>query len=135
LPEYYPTRTEAAIFTRHIDEIAAQLPSGLTLVDIGAGNCEKAARLLVPFKVRSYVAVDISVDFLGDSLARLQLQHPELPILGVGTDFSRRLLLPRRPATESVCCSIPVRVSAILRRRRRSISCASYTRRRRVAGC
>lgn len=94
LPEYYPTRTEAAIFTRHIDEIAAQLPSGLTLVDIGAGNCEKAARLLVPFKVRSYVAVDISVDFLGDSLARLQLQHPELPILGVGTDFSRRLLLP-----------------------------------------
>jgi L-histidine N-alpha-methyltransferase len=94
LPEYYPTRTEAAIFARHIDEIATQLPTGLTLVDIGAGDCEKAARLLAPFGVGSYVAVDISVDFLGDSLTRLQLQHPDLPMLGVGTDFSQRLRLP-----------------------------------------
>ncbi len=94
LPEYYPTRTEAAIFVRHVDEIAAQLPAGLTLVDIGAGNCEKAASLLRPFRIGRYVAVDISVDFLGDSLSRLQLQHPELPMLAVGTDFSRRLRLP-----------------------------------------
>lgn len=94
LPEYYPTRTEAEIFARHGDEIAALLPSALTLVDIGAGNCEKAARLLVPFTVGAYVAVDISVDFLSDSLTRLQLQHPHLAMLGVGTDFSQRLLLP-----------------------------------------
>lgn len=94
LPEYYPTRTEAAIFARHVDDIGAQLAQGLTLVDIGAGNCEKAAALLIPLRVGRYVAVDISVDFLGDSLTRLQLQHPQLPMLGVGTDFSQRLLLP-----------------------------------------
>nr|WP_313950465.1 L-histidine N(alpha)-methyltransferase [Accumulibacter sp.] len=94
LPEYYPTRTEAAIFARHVEAIAAGLPSGLTLVDLGAGNCEKAARLLVPFAVRTYVAVDISAAFLRDSLERLQQQHPDIDMLGVGTDFSHRLSLP-----------------------------------------
>ncbi|MCB1932661.1 MAG: L-histidine N(alpha)-methyltransferase [Candidatus Accumulibacter sp.] len=94
LPEYYPTRTEAAIFTRHIDEIASQIPQGLTLVDIGAGNCEKAARLLRPLHVQAYVAVDISVAFLRDSLLRLQAHYPDIEMLGVGSDFSTRLELP-----------------------------------------
>ena len=45
LPEYYPTRTEAAIFARHGAEIAHVAGSGTTLVDLGAGNCAKAAGL------------------------------------------------------------------------------------------
>src|SRR5271163_4078583 len=45
LDEYYLTRTEAAIFADHADEIAAVAGPGTTLIDLGAGNCEKAARL------------------------------------------------------------------------------------------
>lgn len=45
LPEYYPTRTEAAIFTTHKAAMAAAIGTGRTLVDLGAGNCEKAANL------------------------------------------------------------------------------------------
>ncbi|WP_121239636.1 L-histidine N(alpha)-methyltransferase [Sulfurisoma sediminicola] len=94
LPEYYPTRTEAAIFARHADAMARLLPAFEALVDLGAGNCEKAARLFAPFGVRRYVAVDIAVDYLGESLDILRRQHPQLDMLGVGLDFSAHLALP-----------------------------------------
>ena len=65
-----------------------------TLVDLGAGNCEKAARLFGAFQVQRYVAVDISVGFLRESLELLQQRHPALDLLGIGLDFSRTLQLP-----------------------------------------
>ena len=94
LPEYYPTRTEAAIFSREMKGMADALGPVATLVDLGAGNCEKAARLFETFRVQRYVAVDISVNYLRDSLACLQREHPEMDMLGVGLDFSAALALP-----------------------------------------
>jgi L-histidine Nalpha-methyltransferase len=94
LPEYYLTRTEAAIFRQHLGEMADALGPVATLVDLGAGNCEKAARLFAAFAVQRYVAVDISADYLRASLDRLQYQHPALQMLGIGLDFSRTLDLP-----------------------------------------
>ena len=94
LPEYYPTRTEAAIFARYAPEMAALIPPGMTLVDLGAGNCEKAAALFDVLRPQRYVAVDISVDFLQGALQRLQRQHPLMDMVGVGMDFSAQLTLP-----------------------------------------
>jgi dimethylhistidine N-methyltransferase len=94
LPEYYPTRTEAGIFARHASAMAALIPPGMTLVDLGAGNCEKAARLFDALRPVRYVAVDISVDFLQRTLLCLQRQHPLLDMVGVGMDFSAALTLP-----------------------------------------
>ena len=94
LPEYYPTRTEAAIFEREKEDMARALGPVATLVDLGAGNCEKAARLFTAFRVQRYVAVDISADYLRDSLACLQREHPDMDMLGIGLDFSARLALP-----------------------------------------
>ena len=94
LPEYYPTRTEAAIFSRDMTDMAHALGPVATLVDLGAGNCEKAARLFAAFRVRRYVAVDISASYLRESLDKLQRQHPEMDILGIGLDFSEHLELP-----------------------------------------
>jgi dimethylhistidine N-methyltransferase len=74
--------------------MAALLPAGMTLVDLGAGNCEKAARLFDVLRPARYVAVDISVAFLRDALASLQRQHPGLDMVGVGLDFSAQLTLP-----------------------------------------
>ena len=66
LPEYYPTRTEAAIFARHGAEIAHAVGPGSTLIDLGAGNCAKAASLFPLLHPAQYVAVDISYDFLSN---------------------------------------------------------------------
>jgi len=94
LPEYYPTRTEAAIFRAHGADMAVCLPPACTLVDLGAGNCGKAASLFAQFAPRRYVAVDIAVDFLRGALENVQRQHPTLDMVGVGVDFSETLDLP-----------------------------------------
>jgi dimethylhistidine N-methyltransferase len=94
LPEYYPTRTEAAIFAQHGAAMAQCIAPGATLIDLGAGNCAKAARLFAWLLPQRYVAVDISVDFLRDALACLQRQYPALDMVGLGLDFSDGLALP-----------------------------------------
>src|ERR1700741_2423553 len=45
LPEYYPTRTEAAIFAEQGAGMAARIGRDMTRIDLGAGNCAKAASL------------------------------------------------------------------------------------------
>jgi L-histidine Nalpha-methyltransferase len=94
LPEYYPTRVEASIFGQFSHEMAVAAGQGHTLIDLGAGNCEKAARLFGALQPEKYVAIDISVDFLRQSLTSLQRQNPDLPMLGLGLDFSASLELP-----------------------------------------
>jgi L-histidine Nalpha-methyltransferase len=98
LDEYYPTRTEAAIFDHHTEAIAAAVRGAVgsapTLVDLGAGSCAKAARLFGPLAVARYVAVDISVAYLGQTLLALQREHPALDMTAVGLDFSQHLELP-----------------------------------------
>lgn len=93
LPEYDLTRLEAAIFTEQMQAMAA-VPPGATWIDLGAGNCKKSARLFGRFRPSRYVAVDISVAFLHEALASLQLQHPALDMVGIGVDFSDGLALP-----------------------------------------
>jgi len=94
LPEYYPTRTEATIFARHGAEMAQRIGARSTFIDLGAGNCEKAARLLPLLEPVRYVAVDISADYLREALRELQRDHPSLDIVGVGMDFSQSPAMP-----------------------------------------
>lgn len=94
LPEYYPTRTEAAIFNRHLHDIADSTGKGVTLIDLGAGNCEKAVRLFAALEPLQYVPVDISVDFLRESVAFLHHCYPHITISALGMDFSSSLDLP-----------------------------------------
>jgi L-histidine Nalpha-methyltransferase len=94
LPEYYPTRTEAAIFAARGAEMARHIGAGSILVDLGAGNCAKASALFPLLEPARYVAVDISVDYLHDALRRVQREHPMLDTVGLGLDFSGTLALP-----------------------------------------
>ncbi len=98
LHEYTPTRTEAALFATHRHALTTAvhqvLGRGATLVDLGAGNCEKAERLFDAFALARYVAVDISVEYLRHTLMRLQQRHPGIAMVGVGLDFSARFALP-----------------------------------------
>jgi dimethylhistidine N-methyltransferase len=94
LPEYYPTRTEAGIFRTYLSEIAQAVGVGVTLIDLGAGNCAKAARLFSTLQPTQYVPVDVSVDFLRDAVGQLQQRFPHIVMTGLGLDFSSALDLP-----------------------------------------
>ncbi len=94
LPEYYPTRTEADIFNSYLSEIAQAVGVDATLIDLGAGNCAKAARLFSTLQPAQYVPIDVSVDFLRDAVAQLQQRFPHIKMTGLGLDFSNALDLP-----------------------------------------
>ena len=103
LDEYYPTRTEAGIFSAHSTAIAQAIQrAGIhntCLIDLGAGNCAKAAALIPHVKPTQYVPVDISVDFLRDAASQVQASFPALDIVGLGMDFSSTLSLPEAVQT------------------------------------
>jgi dimethylhistidine N-methyltransferase len=94
LPEYYPTRTEAGIFDRYSSELAESIGPGATLIDLGAGNCAKAARLFLSLQPAQYVPVDISAGFLRDAVAHLRQRYPRMEMIAVAQDFSNGLELP-----------------------------------------
>lgn len=99
LPEYYPTRTERAIFTQHMQDMARAAGTGSTFIDLGAGNCEKARSLFDAFRPKQYVAIDISAEFLDGALEALRRQFPAMDMLGLGMDFSSGLDLPASVGT------------------------------------
>ncbi len=94
LPEYYPTRTESGIFERHLDDIAAAIGPGGTLIDLGAGSCRKAELLFPALRPATYAAVDIAAEYLRSTLEALHGRHPSLPVIGLACDFSDGLRLP-----------------------------------------
>ncbi len=94
LPEYYLTRAEAEILGASGGEIAAVLPRDAVFVDLGAGDCRKAAGLFERVKPACYVAVDISTDHLRHALDAVQREYPALELWGVGMDFSREFPWP-----------------------------------------
>ena len=93
LPEYYPTRAEAAIFAAHRVDIASAIGTGSTFVDLGAGDGAKAERWL-PFVVPArYVAVDFAAGALEDTLQRLATHFAGTELVGVVADFTQGLPL------------------------------------------
>jgi dimethylhistidine N-methyltransferase len=88
LPEYYPTRTEAAILRRHAGEIAAVCADDCVLIEPGSGNCEKVRYLLRELNPAVYVPMDISADFLRRAACELGAEYPQLAIHAVCADFN-----------------------------------------------
>jgi len=101
LDEYYLTRAEAEILAMQLPDMLATHPvAGCTMIDIGAGNCEKAAALFDSVRPAHYVAVDVSVDYLATALNSLRTRFPDIGIAGIGIDFSAGLRLPSSVPTE-----------------------------------
>src|SRR5438067_183212 len=91
LPEYYPTRTELDLFRRERAEIAAALGKHKQFVDLGAGDCAKAAGWLGLLAPRRYLAVDIAEQEMDAALGRVARDFPDVEMVGVVMDFSRSL--------------------------------------------
>jgi len=94
LPEYYPSNTEKNIFTHYQDQIAHAVGIGGTLIDLGAGNCQKAESFFNYLKPASYLAIDFSVEYLQDALQKLAGKYPHILMQCIGMDFSKQLNIP-----------------------------------------
>ena len=94
LPEYYPTRTEHAIFEKYGAAIAASTGIGRTLVDLGAGDCAKAAQLSPQLKPAHYVAIDIAADYLRKAADGIAQRFPAMQVTAIAMDFFSGLEWP-----------------------------------------
>jgi len=94
LPEYYPTRAEAAILAGQSGEIADLVGPGRAVVEFGSGSSVKTPLLLSAIQPSAYVPLDIAGDFLRASSAALAAKFPGLPVHPVEADFMRRVELP-----------------------------------------
>ncbi len=113
LPEYYPTRTELAIFQAHGPALVAALRpedsngADFSLVELGAGDGAKTKLLLrellrtkQPF---TYAPVDISAGAMAGLVAALRAELPALRVAPVVADYATALTqLRTRPGGKAV---------------------------------
>lgn len=90
-PEYYPTRTEAAILGRHADDIRA-ITGPLTLVELGSGYSVKTEHLLYAYsKFREtirYVPVDVSVSALRAANRSISESFSDVEFTGIAGTYA-----------------------------------------------
>ena len=94
LPEYYLTRVEA----RLLDALAPELMRGVTpgdIVELGSGCSAKTRQLLEAMngsrRATRYVPVDVDLDTLEVTAARLIKDYPFLRVHAIVGDFERHL--------------------------------------------
>jgi L-histidine N-alpha-methyltransferase len=94
LPEYYQTRTEAALLTAEADRIAA-LTAAEELVELGSGAATKTRILLAAMaragNLRLYVPLDVSEGIVRRVARELVAEYPGLEVHGVVGDFLEHL--------------------------------------------
>ncbi len=104
LPEYYLTRTELGILREHAREVAARIPSGISVTELGSGSGSKTRVLLRALTSRygsaHYVPVDISPAALAEVQRGMQrIRHvqvrPVVADIGEGFDFLAFVPPPR----------------------------------------
>src|SRR5580700_5722959 len=95
LPEYYPTRAERHLLEQHALTIA-ELSKADTLVELGAGACDKTRVLLSALEdagtLARYVPFDVSDEFLRGAASSLSNEYDSLAVHLVIGDFHRHLM-------------------------------------------
>ena len=91
LPEYYPTRTERAIFKAYAGEIVSQAGNNLTLVELGAGSASKTRVLIEALTRRqlrvAFYPIDVSAAALREAVTSLNGDFPNLRVRPVVADY------------------------------------------------
>jgi L-histidine N-alpha-methyltransferase len=94
LPEYYPTRAERSILDAHAKDIALRSDAD-TLVELGAGTCDKSQVLLDAMqatgRLERFVPLDVSDTTLWEAATALAQQYPGLAVRAVVADFHHHL--------------------------------------------
>ncbi len=88
LPEYYPTRQEAALLREVIPDWVSRFGPGAVLVEFGSGASEKTRVVLdAAPDLAAYVPIDISADALAAAARRIGEDYPELTVKPMVGDF------------------------------------------------
>ena len=89
-PEYYLTRTEAALMEQRASEVL-DLVGECTLVELGSGSSVKTRLVLDEYQRRGYpihyIPIDISASMLEEAAKNLIADYPELSIDALATDY------------------------------------------------
>ncbi len=99
-PEYYPTRTEAAILKASSDAIA-QTTGSCEIVELGSGSSTKTRILLDAYQLAShplrYLPIDVSDTMLSETAEKLLKEYPQMSIHALaGTYESALQVLPKK---------------------------------------
>jgi L-histidine N-alpha-methyltransferase len=96
LPEYYLTRTEAAILERHAPQLPG-LTGPVTLVELGSGSSVKTDHVLAAYSAGGmpvqYVPVDVSASILEVAAERIQETFPSVNVAGLHGEYEHALPL------------------------------------------
>lgn len=94
LPEYYPTRTEAAILRARAAEIATASGAD-TLVELGSGTSEKTRILLDALRdngsLRRFIPFDVDASVLVAASEAISREYPGTEVDAVCGDFEEHL--------------------------------------------
>lgn len=105
LPEYYQTRTEAAILEAHADAIAAQT-GPVAVIELGSGSSRKTGILLDAYTSRyesvRYVPVDVSAAAVAAAERRFAEQRPDVEFAGIVGKYEEAFPLFREHAPSMV---------------------------------
>jgi L-histidine N-alpha-methyltransferase len=95
LEEYYPTRAERGLLEANAAEIAARSGAD-TLVELGAGTCDKSRVLLDALvsagTLRRYIPLDVSDGTLWAAANALVDEYPGLAVHAVVGDFDHHIV-------------------------------------------
>src|SRR5438874_919106 len=91
LPEYYLTRTEAALLQQYSGEIAKRVGANVSVIELGAGTAAKTGTILKALSQRQlrvdYHPVDISVSELEVATKSLNGSYPRVRVHPVATNY------------------------------------------------
>jgi len=94
LPEYYATRAERRLLEDHAPDIARRAGAD-TLVELGAGTCDKSRVLLDALEasgtLRRYIPLDVSDTTLWAAATAVAEEYPGLDVHAVVGDFHRHI--------------------------------------------
>jgi L-histidine Nalpha-methyltransferase len=94
LPEYYPTRAEAAILRARSEAVAARTGAA-ELVELGSGTAAKTRLLLAALAgagtLRRYMPLDVTETMVRDTAEALTREFDGLAVHGIVGDFERHL--------------------------------------------
>ena len=95
LKEYYIARTEKQILKQLSQEIKNIFDNNLTFIEFGSGSADKIS-ILINDKVKFYIPLDISYDFLVKSSIKLAKCFPNLLVIPTYCDYVKKFILPKK---------------------------------------
>ena len=99
--EYYPTRKEKEILRKLSKKTSSFFKGNLSFVEIGSGAADKI-KILVNKKVKFYIPLDISLEFVKKSVLKLKKKHPNLKVKPIKIDYSKPFKIPNFKKTTKI---------------------------------